>query len=89
MCDGTNMDQSNEIREFVRNLLVMKGDRQPFTDESSLFLSGRLGSVDAVEVVVLLEEKFGIDFNETGFDQEQIDTIEAIFTLIRGAATRS
>ena len=83
------MNHSNEIREFVQNLLVMKGDRQPFTDESSLFLSGRLGSVDAVEVVVLLEEKFGIDFNETGFDQEQIDTIEAIFTLIRGAATRS
>ena len=70
---------------MVKNLLLMKGDRQPFTDQSSLFLSGRLGSVDLVEVVVLLEEKFGIDFNETGFDQEQIDTVDAMFTLIGSA----
>ena len=83
------MNQIDEVREFVKKLLAMKGDRQPFSDESSLFLSGRLGSVDAVEVVVLLEEKAGIDFNETGFDQEQIDTIDAIFRLIRDAATRN
>jgi acyl carrier protein len=84
-----NMNGGDEIRELVKNLLLMKGDRQPFTDQSSLFLSGRLGSVDLVEVVVLLEEKFGIDFNETGFDQEQIDTVDAMFTLIGSAGTRN
>jgi len=83
------MNQSEEVREFVKKLLALKGDRQPFSDSSSIFLSGRLGSVDAVEVVVLLEDRFGIDFAEIGFDQALIDSIEAIQSLIRTAGTRS
>jgi acyl carrier protein len=83
------MNQSEEIREFVKKLLALKGDRGPFSDSSSIFLSGRLGSVDAVEVVVLLEDRFGIDFAEMGFDQALIDSIEAIQSLIRTAGTRS
>jgi acyl carrier protein len=79
------MERTVEIREFVRKLLAHRADRQLFSDDSSLFLSGRLGSVDAVEIVVLLEEKFGIDFSETGFDQVQIDSIQAIESLIRTA----
>jgi acyl carrier protein len=77
------MDHMTEIRDFLKKLLSSRGDRQPFTDTSSFFLSGRLGSVDAVELVVLLEEKFAIDFSETGFDQSQIDSIEAIKSLLQ------
>lgn len=72
-----------EIREFLKRLLSLRGDRQPFTDTSSFFLSGRLGSVDAVELVIFLEETFGIDFAETGFDESQIDSIEAIKSLLQ------
>jgi acyl carrier protein len=75
------MDQMAEIRGFLKKLLHSKGDTQPFTDTTSLFLSGRLASIDAVELVVLLEEQFGIDFAEIGFDQSQIDSIEAIQSL--------
>jgi acyl carrier protein len=83
------MDRIEEIRVFFKKLLALRGDRQPFSDQSSVFLSGRLGSVDAVEVVVLLEEKFGIDFTETGFDEAQIDSIDAIQLLIRTAKSPS
>ncbi len=79
------MDRIEEIRVFFKKLLALRGDRQPFSDQSSFFLSGRMGSVDAVEVVVLLEEKFGIDFTDTGFDEGQIDSIDAIQSLIRTA----
>jgi acyl carrier protein len=77
------MDQMAEIREFLRRRLLSKGDRQPFTDSSSFFISGRLASVDAVELVVLLEDKFGIDFAEIGFEESQIDSIEAIQSLVQ------
>jgi len=77
------MDQMAEIREFFRKLLLSKGDGQPFTDTSSFFLSGRLASIDAVELVVFLEQHFGIDFAEIGFDQSQIDSIEAIRSLVQ------
>lgn len=79
------MDHISEIREFMKNLLAIRHDRQPFSDSSSLFLSGRLSSVDAVELVVFLEEKYGVDFTETGFDQSLIDSVDAVGSLVRTA----
>ena len=79
------MDHIVEIRQFVKKLLTARGDKQPFTDASSVFLSGRLSSVDAVELVVLLEDTCKIDFAETGFDQSQIDSIDAIQLLVHQA----
>jgi acyl carrier protein len=81
------MDPIAEVREFLGKLLLAKGDRQPFTDTTSFFLSGRLASVEAVELVVLLENKFGLDFADTGIDESQIDTIEAIQSLVQTTKT--
>jgi acyl carrier protein len=78
-----------DIREFVRNLLITNGDAEPLADQDSLLLSGRLQSIDAVEIVVFLEENFGIDFAELGFDQQQIDSIEAIYVLTETASSQS
>lgn len=82
------MERKVAIREFIAGLLARKGDRQPFSDEASLFLSGRLQSVDAIELAVLLEEAFGIDFASTGFDQEMIDSVDAISVLVEGRLIR-
>jgi acyl carrier protein len=76
------MDHREEIRKYLKELLLQKGDKQPFSDDASLLLSGRLASVDAVEIVVFLEEKFGVNFAEVGFDQELIDSVDAIAALI-------
>jgi len=81
------VEQKVRVRAFVRDLLDSKGDLQPMTDNDSLLLSGRLQSIDAVEIVVFLEDNFGIDFAEIGFDQEQIDNVEAICSLIQGAGS--
>jgi acyl carrier protein len=77
------MDHREEIRKYLQELLLQKGDKQPFSDDASLLLSGRLASVDAVEIVVFLEEKFGINFAEIGFDQAMIDSVDAIDALIQ------
>jgi acyl carrier protein len=77
------MDHREEIRKYLKELLLQKGDKQPFSDDASLLLSGRLASVDAVEIVVFLEEKFGINFAEIGFDQAMIDSVDAIDSLIQ------
>lgn len=77
------MDHREEIRNYLKELLLQKGDKQPFADDASLLLSGRLASVDAVEIVVFLEEKFGVNFAELGFDQELIDSVDAIDSLIQ------
>ncbi len=70
------------IREFVQKLLSQKGDRAAFSDNEQLVARGRLQSIDTVEVVVFLEEKYGIDFGEIGFDQSQVESIDNIMALI-------
>jgi len=76
------MEPKAEVRQFLQQLLVRKSDRQSLCDSDSLLLSGRLESVDAVEIVVFLEERFQIDFAEVGFDQTLIDSVDAIDSLI-------
>ena len=76
------MDHREEIRAYLKELLAQKGDTKPFTDDASLLISGRLASVDAVDIVVFLEEKFHVDFAEVGFDQTLIDSVDAIESLI-------
>jgi acyl carrier protein len=83
------MKGKTDIHEFVQELLTNSGDDQPLVDHDSLLLSGRLQSIDAVEIVVFLEEGFGIDFAEIGFDKDQIDTIDAIYALTKAAATNN
>jgi acyl carrier protein len=75
------MEGKNEVRNFLRELLARKGDTEPFSDDTSLILSGRLQSVDAVDLAVFLEDKFGVNFADIGFDQEMIDTVNAICAL--------
>ena len=81
------MKEKTDIHEFVQELLTNSGDDQPLMDQDSLLLSGRLRSIDAVEIVVFLEENFGIDFAQIGFDREQIDSIDLIYALSQTAAT--
>jgi len=82
------MGHKSTIRQFMQRLLVQKGDQRPFADSDSLLLSGRLQSVDAVELVLFLEEQWGIDFAEIGFDETQIDTVDAVDALVQNAGVR-
>ena len=70
------------VRNFLDKLLAREGESQPFADSDSLLLSGRLQSVDGVEIVVFLEEKFGLDFADLGFDLAKIDSVNSIVALI-------
>ncbi|MGA8038317.1 MAG: hypothetical protein WA823_00295 [Candidatus Acidiferrales bacterium] len=70
------------VRNFLSKLLTREGESVQFRDGDSLLLSGRLQSVDGVEIVVFLEENFGLDFAEMGFDLAKIDSVDEIVALI-------
>jgi acyl carrier protein len=80
------MNARHEIHQFVQGLLIRIGDNGQLTDDESLFVSGRLQSVDLIEIAILLEERFRIDFAEIGFDQEQLDSIYAMCALVERAS---
>jgi acyl carrier protein len=79
------MDHRIEIRQFVQQLLRQKRDERPFSDSDSLVLSGRFESVDAVEIVIFLEQTWGIDFARIGFDATKIDSVDSINQLLNDA----
>ncbi len=61
---------------------MLAGDSEAFRDEASLVFSGRLDSSAIVELVVYLEQEFGIDFSDTPFDQAMFDSVVRICSFI-------
>jgi acyl carrier protein len=82
------MPAREAIRAFVTGLLASKGETTEFRDDESLLLSGRLQSIDAVEIALFLEKEYAIDFSVLGFDQAQIDSVDEIASLVDRAPRR-
>jgi acyl carrier protein len=76
------MDERTNVRAVIRGLLDKKGDTRAFGDGDSLIISGRLESIDALEIAFFLEERYGVDFAQIGFDQNQLDSVDEIVSLI-------
>jgi acyl carrier protein len=72
---------SSEVRNFITQRLRVRGDLAPLDDVEPLFTSGRLDSLDAVEMIMFLEG-FGIDFSVLDFNLTLIDSVAAISDLI-------
>lgn len=79
------MDEKNAVRSFVTTLLQKKGDHAEFSDDDSLVLSGRLDSVDVIEMVSFLEQRYGVDFGDRPFDQGMVDSVNEIAGVIASA----
>jgi acyl carrier protein len=69
------------LRDYIGQRLSLRQDSAGFADGDSLFVSGRLDSLDAIETIIFLESAFGVDFTATGFDLGLIDSIEAMAAL--------
>lgn len=66
----------------MQSLLRRKGDENDFADGDSLIASGRLDSVDTIALLVFLEERYGVDFAERGFDRDELDSVDSIVTFL-------
>ena len=76
------MNEKAAVREHVQSLLRRKGDENDFADSDSLIASGRLDSVDTIALLVFLEERYGVDFAERGFDRDELDSVDSIVTFL-------
>jgi acyl carrier protein len=79
------MDRKTTIRQYLTELLVRKGDRRTFEDDTSLLLGGRLDSIDTVEIILFLEKEFEIEIARDGFQRTQLDTVNMIDAFVRTA----
>jgi acyl carrier protein len=77
----------DRLRATVGNLLVARGDRSSFSDTEPLFTSGRLDSLAATELIVALEQDYGLDLASADFDISSLDTLADLSRLV--SATQS
>jgi acyl carrier protein len=73
------------IRQRVLELLAERGDTNGLHDEDSLFFSGRLDSLAATQLMMMLEEVFGVDLADASFDVTQLDTVDDMRRLLTGS----
>ena len=70
-----------EIQGWLRENVT--GGREVSPDEQ-LIENGVLTSLQTVELVTFLEERFGIMVEDEEFDEENFGSVEAIATLVSG-----
>ncbi len=70
-----------EIQGWLRENVT--GGREVRPDEQ-LIENGVLTSLQTVELVTFLEERFGIMVEDEEFDEENFGSVEAIATLVSG-----
>ncbi len=84
------MTQAREqLRGFVGGLLRRKGDLAEFGDEDALIASGRLDSVEIIEIVAFMEERFGVDFVEVEFNRDDFESVSTMLGVVRSAKSKA
>jgi acyl carrier protein len=76
------MNERFAVRELIESLLRRKGDENGFVDSDSLIVTGRLDSVDTIDLLLFLEKEYGIDFVDRGFDRYELDSVDSIMELL-------
>ena len=77
------MSVRERVREYVQKVLKEnKDDTAPVGDTDSLVLSGRLSSLDVVDVLTFLEGEFGFAMDPNDFDQAKFDTVDSIVAML-------
>jgi len=80
------MPEREKLRRFVKDLLIRKGDNEPFADDDSLLLTGRIDSLNVLEVVTFMETELKFNLSADAFDPSCYDSIDSMVELIAGSA---
>lgn len=72
-----------KLRKKISDLLVERGQSPEFTDDVSLFNSGLLDSIAAVNFLMELESVCDVDLTDPDFDLSQMDTFTELKNLLR------
>lgn len=76
------MPDREKVRTFVQELLAEYGESADISDDTALLSSGILDSLAVLRIVVFLEQEFGLDLADRGFDQNDFDSVTSIMRLL-------
>ncbi len=72
-------DVAGKVREYIEEFITY-GD--PVGDDESLIESGTVDSTGAMELILFLEETFGIEVDDDEIDPENLDSITIIASFV-------
>ena len=75
------MDVISDVREYITGELLQRNDLQ-IADDTALIEDGYLTSLQTVELIMFLEEKFDIEIDPTEVDEENFRTLNDIAALV-------
>ena len=75
-------DAHTAIRGSIESILTARGLNGQVADTDSLFVSGRLDSLAATEVMMMLEAEYDLDLADPDFDMSRLDTIADLTQLV-------
>lgn len=75
-----------ELVRFVRTIQKPNASVDTLRDDQGLTAVGLIDSLAILQIVLYLEETYGIDFAISGVDAEQLGTIGGILDLIEREA---
>ena len=71
---GVTRDITEQVRAY-----------DALADSDSLVLSGRLTSLDVVDTLTFLEERFNFEMDPIDFDQKKFDSVNSIVAMLEQA----
>lgn len=88
------MGDERELRrrhlvEFLKGIQKAGVSVESLGDDDGLVASGLIDSLAIMQIVVYLEDTYGIDFSLRGIDPEELGTIGSILDLIERDGHRS
>lgn len=85
MSSGNQIQVLDALRQFLRTIQKPGVVVESLGLDDPLVASGLLDSLAIMQIVVYLEETYGIDFSASGFDPERLATMGSIVALIEQA----
>ena len=76
----TEIEQS--VRQFITENFIMEGDREHLPGGVSLTQTGVLDSMGVLELVMFIEERFGVTVPEEDTVPENLDTVDRVVRYV-------
>jgi acyl carrier protein len=80
--NGAEMDERTCIREFLRDCFILDGGFDALGDDASFLENGIVDSTGVLELVVFVEETFGIEVADHEVVPENFDSVNRIVAYI-------
>ncbi|MHC1785430.1 MAG: acyl carrier protein [Anaerolineaceae bacterium] len=71
-----------KIRNYIGENILFSSNGFPYADETSFLETGIIDSMNVLELVVFIEENFGITVEDSDFTPDNFDSVEKIENFI-------